>query len=160
MTTTTKTKPVTTAGAEQLGSRLAFLTRVLKTPTIGRTWEQLADLARDQNWSHEEYLAAVLERQVADPRVRRGHDADPDRALPAGQDLRPLTQRQVVDALSRRLSGAVGNDPVAQGLRTEEIVHAIVGLVRGDQLDAAHELAARAARNAPDNPHLCNVLAF
>jgi hypothetical protein len=73
---------------------------------------------------------------------------------------RPLTQRQVVDALSRRLSGAVGNDPVAQGLRTEEIVHAIVGLVRGDQLDAAHELAARAARNAPDNPHLCNVLAF
>lgn len=73
---------------------------------------------------------------------------------------RPLTQRQVVDALSRRLSGAVGNDPVAQGLLTEEIVHAIVGLVRDDQLGAAHELAARAARNAPDSPHLCNVLAF
>jgi len=66
MTTTTKTRPATTAGAEQLGSKLAYLTRVLKTPTIGRTWQQLADAARAENWSHEEYLAAVLERQVAD----------------------------------------------------------------------------------------------
>ena len=38
----------------------------MKTPTIGRTWADLADLARSENWSHEEYLAAVLERQVAD----------------------------------------------------------------------------------------------
>ena len=38
----------------------------MKTPTIGRTWETLADQARADNWSHEEYLAAVLERQVAD----------------------------------------------------------------------------------------------
>jgi DNA replication protein DnaC len=45
---------------------LAYLTRVLKTPTIGRCWEQLADQARDENWSHEEYLATVLQRQVAD----------------------------------------------------------------------------------------------
>ena len=39
---------------------------MLKTPTIGQTWEKLADQARADNWSHEEYLAAVLERQVAD----------------------------------------------------------------------------------------------
>jgi DNA replication protein DnaC len=45
---------------------LAYLTRVLKTPTIGRCWEELATQARDDNWSHEEYLAAVLQRQVAD----------------------------------------------------------------------------------------------
>ena len=63
MTTTTTTK---TAPPEQLSSKLAYLTRVLKTPTIGRTWADLADLARAENWSHEEYLAAVLERQVAD----------------------------------------------------------------------------------------------
>jgi DNA replication protein DnaC len=63
MTTTTKT---TTSPPEHLGSKLAYLTRVLKTPTIGRTWADLADQARDLNWSHEEYLAAVLERQVAD----------------------------------------------------------------------------------------------
>ena len=41
---------------------LAYLTRVLKTPTIGRCWEELADQARDETWSHEEYLAAVLQR--------------------------------------------------------------------------------------------------
>jgi DNA replication protein DnaC len=35
-------------------------------PTIGRSWEDLAAQARDDNWSHEEYLAALLQRQVAD----------------------------------------------------------------------------------------------
>ncbi|WP_444663560.1 ATP-binding protein [Cellulomonas sp. CW35] len=62
MTTTTKSRPV----PDGLDSKLAYLTRVLKTPTIGRTWESLAATAREANWSHEEYLAAVLERQVAD----------------------------------------------------------------------------------------------
>ncbi|SPX87997.1 Putative Insertion sequence IS21 ATP-binding protein [Mycobacteroides abscessus] len=49
-----------------LPSQLAYLTRVLKTPTIGRCWEPLAEQARDENWSHEEYLVALLGRQVAD----------------------------------------------------------------------------------------------
>ncbi|MBP2370414.1 DNA replication protein DnaC [Pseudonocardia parietis] len=39
---------------------------MLKTPTIARVWDDLAAQARDLNWSHEEYLTAVLERQVAD----------------------------------------------------------------------------------------------
>jgi DNA replication protein DnaC len=47
-------------------SQVAYLTRVLKTPTIARTFTELADAARDQGWTHEEYLAAVLARQVAD----------------------------------------------------------------------------------------------
>lgn len=50
----------------ELGSKLAYLTRALKTPTITRVWEDLAVQARDLNWSHDEYLTAVLERQVAD----------------------------------------------------------------------------------------------
>jgi DNA replication protein DnaC len=49
-----------------LASQIAYLARVLKTPTIAACWEQLAAQARDQNWSHEEYLAALLGRQVAD----------------------------------------------------------------------------------------------
>jgi DNA replication protein DnaC len=65
MTTTTKTT-TTTATSTGLGSKLAYLTRALKTPTIARVWEDLAAQARDRNWSHEEYLTAVLERQVAD----------------------------------------------------------------------------------------------
>ena len=66
MTTTTTTGKPSSPRGEVLGSKIAYLARVLKTPTIARTWEQLAEAARDSNWSHEEYLAAVLERQVAD----------------------------------------------------------------------------------------------
>ena len=66
MTTTTRTARSDPPRPDQLGPKRAYLTRVLKTPTIERTWEQLADLARTENWSQEEYLAAVLERQVAD----------------------------------------------------------------------------------------------
>lgn len=45
---------------------LGYLARALKAPTIGRVWEDLAVIARSEGWSHEEYLAAVLARQVAD----------------------------------------------------------------------------------------------
>lgn len=54
------------ARPDGLSGQLAYLTRVLKVPTIAACWEQLADQARDANWSHEEYLAALLGRQVAD----------------------------------------------------------------------------------------------
>lgn len=60
------TPPLASVPADGLPAQLAYLTRVLKTPTIGRCWEPLAEQARDENWSHEEYLAAILQRQVAD----------------------------------------------------------------------------------------------
>src|SRR3954467_12678489 len=67
MSATTKTKPPAAGQqADGMPSMIAYLTRVLKTPTIGRFWEELAGQARDENWSHEEYLAALLQRQVAD----------------------------------------------------------------------------------------------
>lgn len=49
-----------------LEATIEHLARAIKMPTIRRTWKQLADQARDEGWSHEEYLAAVLQRQVAD----------------------------------------------------------------------------------------------
>lgn len=52
-------------GAE-VASQMAYLTRVLKAPTIAAVWAELADTARADGWSHEEYLATVLARQVAD----------------------------------------------------------------------------------------------
>jgi DNA replication protein DnaC len=66
--TTTTTDPPTTPAVrpEKIPAQLAYLTRTLKIPTIGRVWEELADHARAENWSHEEYLAAVLSRQAAD----------------------------------------------------------------------------------------------
>lgn len=64
----TSSQPQVLAAAPKDGlpSQIAYLARVLKTPTIAAFWEQLADQARDENWSHEEYLAALLQRQVAD----------------------------------------------------------------------------------------------
>ncbi len=64
---TTKTNiPSKSGPPDGLTAQLAYLTRVLKTPTIAACWEQLAEQAREANWSHEEYLAALLGRQVAD----------------------------------------------------------------------------------------------
>ncbi len=52
--------------AVDVTATMGYLGRAPKTPTIGRVWEHLAVTARDEGWSHEEYLAAVLQRQVAD----------------------------------------------------------------------------------------------
>jgi len=52
-------------GPKDIAGEVAFLARELKTPVINETFAALGDQARQQGWSHEEYLAAVLGRQVA-----------------------------------------------------------------------------------------------
>ena len=56
---------MTAATDKDLRSEVAFLARELKPPVITETFAALGDQAREQGWSHEEYLAAVLGRQVA-----------------------------------------------------------------------------------------------
>lgn len=38
---------------------------MLKTPSIAKEYEQMDATSRSDGWSHEEYLVAVLQRQVA-----------------------------------------------------------------------------------------------
>jgi DNA replication protein DnaC len=45
--------------------QITFCARELKTPVIASTFAALGDQARTEGWSHEEYLSAVLGRQVA-----------------------------------------------------------------------------------------------
>ena len=52
------------AGSEAL-KQLTYLAGALKTPRITESAARLADHARDAGWTHEEYLAAVLDREVA-----------------------------------------------------------------------------------------------
>ena len=52
------------AGSEAL-KHLTYLAGALKTPRITESAARLADHARDAGWTHEEYLAAVLDREVA-----------------------------------------------------------------------------------------------
>jgi DNA replication protein DnaC len=65
MTTSTKTsKP---------HSDLAYLCRALKAPSLAASIDRLAERARAQSWTHEEFLAACLEREVA---ARQDHGGE------------------------------------------------------------------------------------
>jgi DNA replication protein DnaC len=62
----------TTSGRDTL-SEIAFLTRALKAPTLRDAVDRLADRARSENWTHEEFLAACLQREVA---ARENHGGE------------------------------------------------------------------------------------
>src|SRR3954468_13574517 len=51
--------------SRDLGAEVAFLTRALKAPTLREAVPRLAERAREQSWSHEEFLIACLQREVA-----------------------------------------------------------------------------------------------
>ena len=44
---------------------LAYLCRALKAPSLAKAIDRLAERARAENWTHEDFLAACLEREVA-----------------------------------------------------------------------------------------------
>src|SRR3954447_11914318 len=60
----TSTRKTRTDAIEAL-KQLTYLAAALKTPRITEAAGRLADHARDAGWTHEEYLAAVLDREVA-----------------------------------------------------------------------------------------------
>jgi DNA replication protein DnaC len=47
-------------------SQIEYYARALRAPRISDGFRRLRDQARDAGWSHEEYLAAVLSREVAE----------------------------------------------------------------------------------------------
>lgn len=60
--TTTKTMPRT--GCD-VTAELEYLTRALQAPTLRESVERLAERAREESWTHEEFLAACLQREVS-----------------------------------------------------------------------------------------------
>jgi DNA replication protein DnaC len=44
---------------------IAYLCRALKAPSLAQAIDRLAERARTDGWTHEEFLAACLEREVA-----------------------------------------------------------------------------------------------
>ena len=64
------TKPAT---ARDVSAELAFLTRALKAPTMREAVPRLAERARTESWTHEEFLAACLQREVA---ARESHGGE------------------------------------------------------------------------------------
>ena len=56
---------MTTGTSDDTLKQMRYLAAALKAPRITEAFERLADQARDANWTHEDYLAAVLEREVS-----------------------------------------------------------------------------------------------
>lgn len=54
-------------------SDLTYVCRVLKAPALAAAAARLANRAQADNWSHEQYLAACLEREVA---ARESHGGE------------------------------------------------------------------------------------
>jgi len=54
-------------------TNLAYLCRALKAPSLASSVDRLAERARAEAWSHEEFLAACLEREVA---ARQDHGGE------------------------------------------------------------------------------------
>ncbi|WP_081710284.1 ATP-binding protein [Arthrobacter sp. 35W] len=54
------------AQAAGAGKDIEYYARALRAPRIGDGYRPLANTAREAGWTHEEYLAAVLSREVAE----------------------------------------------------------------------------------------------
>jgi DNA replication protein DnaC len=60
-------------GSRDLTAEVAFLTRALKAPTLRESVDRLAERARAESWSHEEFLVACLQREVT---ARESHGGE------------------------------------------------------------------------------------
>jgi DNA replication protein DnaC len=67
------TRTAVKTAARDLSTEVAFLTRALKAPTLRESVERLAERARAESWSHEEFLVACLQREVA---ARESHGGE------------------------------------------------------------------------------------
>jgi len=73
--------------ARDLAGEVAFLTRALKAPTLRESVPRLAQRARAENWSHEEFLVACLQREVAARESHGGEERIRAARFPARKSL-------------------------------------------------------------------------
>ena len=66
---------------------VAFLTRALKAPTLRDSVPRLAERARSENWTHEEFLVACLQREVASRESHGGEGRIRAARLPGRKSL-------------------------------------------------------------------------
>jgi DNA replication protein DnaC len=89
-TTATAGATVSTTGigkGRDITSEIAYLTRSLKAPSLHAAVERLAERARAEDWSHEEFLAACLQREVAAREAHGGEGRIKAARLPARKSL-------------------------------------------------------------------------
>jgi DNA replication protein DnaC len=79
--------PPTKTTTRDLTAELAFLTRALKAPTLRQSVARLAERARAEGWTHEEFLAACLQREVAAREAHGGEGRIRQARFPARKSL-------------------------------------------------------------------------
>ena len=75
-----------TSHARDLAAEVAFLTRALKAPSLREAAGRLAERARTENWTHEEFLVACLQREVAARESHGGEGRIRAARFPVAQD--------------------------------------------------------------------------
>ena len=65
--------PAAKAPSRDLSAEVAYLTRALKAPTLRESAGRLAERARAENWTHEEFLIACLQHEVS---ARESHGGE------------------------------------------------------------------------------------
>ena len=65
--------PAKSSTSRDVEAELAFLTRALKAPSLRESIPRLGDRAREASWTHEEFLVACLQREVA---ARESHGGE------------------------------------------------------------------------------------
>ena len=84
---TTNTRASTTPAPRDLPAEIAFLTRALKAPTLRQSVERLAQRARAESWTHEEFLIACLQREVSARESHGGEERIRAARFPARKSL-------------------------------------------------------------------------
>jgi DNA replication protein DnaC len=79
--------PAARTAARDLTAEVAFLTRALKAPALRESVPRLAERARSESWSHEEFLIACLQREVAARESHGGEGRIRAARLPARKSL-------------------------------------------------------------------------
>ena len=66
-------KTTTKTSGRNTTAEITYLARALKAPSLAEAVERLGERARAEGWSHEEFLAACLQREVA---AREAHGGE------------------------------------------------------------------------------------
>jgi DNA replication protein DnaC len=78
---------VTAKTARDLTAEITYLTRALKAPALRDAAGRLGERARKENWTHEEFLAACLQREVAAREAHGGEERIRAARFPARKAL-------------------------------------------------------------------------
>jgi len=127
--------------ARDTAAEIAFLTRALKAPTLRDSVPRLAERARAESWTHEEFLAACLQREVAAREAHGGEGRIRAARFPARKSLEEFDfdharglKREVIAHLGTLDFAAAKENVVFLGPPGTGKTHLAIGLaVRGCQ---------------------------